>query len=64
MELCDTILEEIIDEMIEDSNLSRNDSLTLLSYYIASYIFIEILEGVNHLHQKKSANNSQRFETR
>jgi serine/threonine protein kinase len=51
MELCDSALEEVINEIKENYNLFRNDSLTLLGYYIASFIFIEILKGVNHLHQ-------------
>jgi hypothetical protein len=52
MDLCDENLEKTIDQMDTDSNFSRNQSLTLSGYYIASYIFIEILEGVNCLHQR------------
>ncbi len=55
MELCDEKrLKDAIIEMQEDSDLYRNTSLnlTLLGYYIASKIFIEILEGVNYLHKE------------
>jgi serine/threonine protein kinase len=33
--------------------LKTNGTLTTVGYYIASQIFIQILEGVNHLHKQK-----------
>jgi alpha-tubulin suppressor-like RCC1 family protein len=52
MELCDLTLEDIIDEFEEDSNFMQNDLLTLLGFYIASQLFIEVLEGVHYLHTR------------
>jgi serine/threonine protein kinase len=52
MELCDKNLDEIIEEIANDSNLKSNNDLTLLGYYFASHIFIEIAEGVNYLHNQ------------
>jgi hypothetical protein len=52
MDLCDENLEKVIDQMKKDSKFFRNESLTLSGYYIASYIFVHILEGVNCLHQR------------
>jgi hypothetical protein len=50
MELCDKTLDEIIKEFTKDSKLKSTESLTTIGYYIASQIFIQILEGVNYLH--------------
>jgi serine/threonine protein kinase len=49
MELCDKTLDDIINEMESDSLINVNDTLTPVGYYIASQLFIEILEGVQHL---------------
>jgi hypothetical protein len=53
MELCDTTLQQIIDEIKNDINF-RNESediLTPIGYYIASQLFIEIVKGVQYLHK-------------
>jgi serine/threonine protein kinase len=50
MELCDTTLRKLFDEISNDSILKKGDSLTSIGYYIASELFIEILEGVQFLH--------------
>jgi serine/threonine protein kinase len=52
MDLCDENLEKVIVQIKKDSNFFRNQSLTLSGYYITSYIFVEILEGINCLHQQ------------
>jgi alpha-tubulin suppressor-like RCC1 family protein len=52
MELCDKNLDEIIEEIANDSSLKSNNDLTPLGYYFASHIFIEIVEGVNYLHKQ------------
>jgi serine/threonine protein kinase len=52
MELCDKTLDEIIKEFTKDSKLKSTESLTTIGYYIASQIFIQILEGVNYLHKQ------------
>jgi serine/threonine protein kinase len=51
MELCDKTLDDVTKE-IKDSHLKTNGTLTPVGYYIASRIFIQILEGVNHLHKQ------------
>jgi hypothetical protein len=43
MELCDTTLRKLFDEISNDSILKKGDSLTSIGYYIASELFIEIL---------------------
>jgi hypothetical protein len=53
MELCDTTLETVINQILNDSYICENNTLTLLGFYITSYIFVEILEDVNHLHKQK-----------
>jgi hypothetical protein len=53
MELCDATLETVINLILKDSYICENNTLTLLGFYITSYIFVEILEGVNHLHKQK-----------
>jgi serine/threonine protein kinase len=50
MELCDKTLDGVIQEF--DSHLKTNGTLTPLGYYIASQIFIQVLQGVNHLHTR------------
>ncbi len=52
MELCDKTLDDFVQEIDLDSNLKLNGVLTTIGYYIASEIFIEILEGVHYLHRK------------
>jgi hypothetical protein len=52
MELCDKTLGEVIDQFDKESHLKTNGTLTPVDYYIASQIFIQILEGVNHLHKQ------------
>jgi hypothetical protein len=47
---CDKTLEKIIEEIRSDSNFQRNEILTPIGYYIASLLFIEILESVQYLH--------------
>jgi hypothetical protein len=51
MELCDVTLETVINQMLNDRYICENNTLTLLGFYIASRIFVEILEGVNRLHK-------------
>jgi serine/threonine protein kinase len=53
MELCDVNLETVINEILNDCYIYKNKTLTLLGFYIASYISVEILKGVNHLHKQK-----------
>jgi serine/threonine-protein kinase CTR1 len=53
MELCDTTLDELIKDIHNDPNLVINKTFTLLGYYIACHLFIEILKGVNCLHKHK-----------
>jgi serine/threonine protein kinase len=52
IKLCDTTLRKIIDEFHFESNMKLNESLSPIGYYIASQLFIELLEGVNYLHGK------------
>ncbi len=52
MELCDKTLDDVIKEFDKESHLKTNGTLTTVGYYIASQIFIEILEGVNYLHKQ------------
>ncbi len=49
MELCHKTLEDLIDEMQE--NLIVSETLITIGYYIASQLFIEIIECVNYLHK-------------
>jgi hypothetical protein len=51
MELCDKTLKDIIDDMNSDPIFKVNETLTPIGYYIASQLFIEILNGVLLLHQ-------------
>jgi serine/threonine protein kinase len=50
MELCDKTLDYVIEKLDKCSHLKTNGTLTPVGYYIASQIFIQILEGVNYLH--------------
>jgi serine/threonine protein kinase len=50
MEYYDKILVELINEFDSQINLKSNETLSTIGYYIASRIFIEILEGINYLH--------------
>jgi serine/threonine protein kinase len=52
MELCHKTLKDAIKELTNDSYLKSTESLTTIGYYIASQIFIQILEGVNQLHKQ------------
>jgi hypothetical protein len=52
MELCDKTIEDVVNELTDDSIFKTTESLTTIGYYIASQIFIEILEGVNYLHKQ------------
>jgi hypothetical protein len=52
MELCDKTLDDVINELTKDPILKSTESLTTIGYYIASQIFIQILEGVNDLHKQ------------
>ena len=53
MELCDKTLQQLMDEMNNDSNIKDNENLTQIGYYIASQLFIEILECVQYLHKNQ-----------
>jgi hypothetical protein len=52
MELCDKTLEDVINEFDKELHLKTNGTLTTVGYYIASNIFLQILEGVNRLHTR------------
>jgi serine/threonine protein kinase len=52
MELCDKTLDDVIKEFDKESHIKTNGMFTTVGYYIASQIFIQILEGVNHLHKQ------------
>jgi hypothetical protein len=52
MELCDKTLDDVIKGFDKESQLKTNGTLTSVGYYIASRIFIQILEGVNYLHKQ------------
>jgi serine/threonine protein kinase len=54
MELCDKALDDVLEEFDEESHLKTNGTLTTVGYYIASRIFVQILKGVNHLHDQKN----------
>ncbi len=53
MELCDKTLDDVIKEYKNDSILKTAEALTTIGYYIASRIFIQILQGVNYLHTQR-----------
>jgi hypothetical protein len=52
MEICDKTLEDVIKEFDKELRLKTNGTLTTVGYYIASNIFLQVLEGVNHLHKQ------------
>ncbi len=52
MELYDTTLEMIKNVIKRDFNIKISKQLSQIGYYIASQLFIELLEGVNYLHGK------------
>jgi hypothetical protein len=51
MELCDKSLDEFIDRLHIDPITKMNGALTPIGYYVASQVFIEILESINYLHK-------------
>jgi alpha-tubulin suppressor-like RCC1 family protein len=53
MDLCDKTLSQFSEEIKKDPKLYSNESLTELGFYISSKMFIQILKGVNYLHNKK-----------
>jgi hypothetical protein len=62
MELCQMTLTNIIDEISKDvdkifiqplNTQEVSDFLSLIAFYIASNLIIEILEGVNYLHKQQ-----------
>ncbi len=53
MELCNKTLDDVIKEFDKETHLKTNGTLTKYGYYIASNIFFQILEGVNHLNKQK-----------
>jgi alpha-tubulin suppressor-like RCC1 family protein/tRNA A-37 threonylcarbamoyl transferase component Bud32 len=53
MELCDKTLQQLMNEINNDSNIKDNENLTQIGYYIASQLFIEILECVQYLHKNQ-----------
>ncbi len=53
MELCDKTLDDVIKEYKNDSILKTAEALTTIGYYIASRIFIQILQGVDYLHSQR-----------
>jgi serine/threonine kinase 3 len=48
MELCDKTLDEIIVEL--HNKLLSNEILNPVGFYLASLLFVELVEGVNYLH--------------
>jgi alpha-tubulin suppressor-like RCC1 family protein len=52
MELCDKTLKNVINEINENKEMKSNETLTPIGYYIASQLFIEILESVDFLHKQ------------
>jgi hypothetical protein len=51
MELCDQTLDGLIDE-ISKIEFEKYENLFQIKYFISSFLFIEILEGVNYLHKQ------------
>jgi serine/threonine protein kinase len=52
VELCDKTLKDVINEINENIEMKSNETLTPIGYYIASELFIEILESVDFLHKQ------------
>jgi hypothetical protein len=53
MDLSDKTLQQLMNEFNNDSNIKDNEYLTQIGYYIASQLFIEILECVQYLHKNQ-----------
>jgi serine/threonine protein kinase len=53
IELCDKSLQQLMDEINSDFNIKDKENLTQIGYYIASQLFIEILECVEYLHKNQ-----------
>jgi tRNA A-37 threonylcarbamoyl transferase component Bud32 len=53
MDLCDKTLQQLMNEFNNDSNIKVKENLTQIGYYIASQLFIEILECVQYLHKNQ-----------
>jgi serine/threonine protein kinase len=52
MDFYEKSLTDIMVDIENDQNLKRNNLLTPLGFYLTSFIFIEIAEGVNYLHKQ------------
>ncbi len=56
MKVCDKTLENVMNQIKDNTNLlnssGEGNTLTLLGYYITSQLFIEVLEGVRYLHKQ------------
>jgi alpha-tubulin suppressor-like RCC1 family protein len=52
MELCSDTLKQTLFRIKEESNQKLNELLSPIDYFIASELFIEILESVNYLHKQ------------
>jgi hypothetical protein len=52
MELCEKTLDDVVNEFDKESHLKTNETLTTVGYYMASNIFLQILEGVDYLHKQ------------
>jgi hypothetical protein len=52
MELCDKTLKNVIEEFNKESHLKTDGTPTIIGYYIASQMFIQMLKGVNYLHKQ------------
>ncbi len=52
MELCDKTLKQFIDEFEKDPEIKRNGTISPVGFYIASQLFIELVECVQFLHEK------------
>jgi serine/threonine protein kinase len=52
MEICDKTLRDVINEINENIEMKSNETLTPIGYYIASQLFIAILESVEFLHKQ------------
>jgi hypothetical protein len=52
MKLCDGTLDQIIDVFDADSTFKKEEKLTPIGYYIASQLFLELLECIQFLHKQ------------
>jgi alpha-tubulin suppressor-like RCC1 family protein len=52
MELCSDTLKQTLSRIKQESNQKLNELLSPIDYFIASELFIEILESVNYLHKQ------------